>query len=1398
VQLNGITGNAGNRNGNPLFTVSGLGAYLLASGSPAIDTGSGSASDPDIGMNSYTTQTDGTPDSLQVDMGYHYALNAMSIPKVTLTIVVDGGHAVVTANPLPNTDGKYYAGTTVTLTITPDSGYRVASWSGGTVNDSSKNLTNTAIMGTDRTITIQLEQPHVLTVGSNSKYTSIQAAIDDADEGDVVQIEPGLYQPDVNMYTNVFRRILLNNKNITLTSENPNDSDVVANTVLRGYVVGFVEVGPETIINGLTITAGISGVTSPTPTGAGQDGPDGSSVTGGAMMMVKSSPTIKNCIFRDCYAQGGNGNNGNSGSTSHVSGGDGGWPGRAYGGAVYCGFSSNPTFQNCSFVGCSARGGNGGNGGDGHTATGTRYNGGRGGGWTWSPSIEGDATAWSWWDGWTYGDKWDVGLIGYQLYDWNDWLKWFSDWDQFYNWNDWSVQIWGLDYENMAIALSSYDLNDFLYGGYTSSTSFDPYDRYDNYWDYSGYGGAVFCEYDSSPQFVQCRFEDNYTAGGVCGIGGLSYLIGMRTPDNNYDIENAGGAVFARYNSNLNFEKCTFTGNYADNSLANNTTDYYVSYGGAVAYEYDCDVTFKDCLLENNRACMGGGVYWLESHSAITDCNFIDNRAYDGGGIYITNSTGDILRTNIENNVTTYDLQIGAQPPANVAQYIVGSGGGIYTVNALTNIRDSVFKANTASLSGGAIAYSGSDGDILNQSLLWNSLLIHNTAGRDGGAVSINWYAETSVGNCTFSNNEATGSFGSTMESYGGGLSVNYESNANVINSIFWDNYASHGNQFAVTSGFDLDPRPSTLTVSYCDVQGGRSSMSVYSEDGCRLNWTDATVLSTNPLFISVYENDYHLSQYNAVYDMASQQETSPCVNAGSDMASVLGLEHYTTASPIPRNDSGDVDLGYHYRFELTGDTCPYADLRDGGTQFLDGVVDSKDLFILAHWWLSKCDDTNLWCDSADLSYSGNVDFLDFVYMAGCWQTEDTETPSQAKWDMQPIPTASFDTRTISAVNRQMYYPDTDSSTPLGYHIDMSAQKSTDNWIGGLFYKFEASTNGILDTDPNHTSYWMQNFDPNLVVMNKDSEGHLIVDPNGRPRVEDNEIIYIEPSKTDPNIVPWKWQSIQLVDKQLYTYKIRIRDPRGIALANGSNETVSAPPDPSATAGDDWNPPTPDPATWDGTAGRPIQVGTTSIQMTATEAIDAEGHGVEYYFECTENSALSSSNWSTSRVYTVPGAGQPPLVTGQTYTFRVKYRDTSNNHINTGYSVAVSVIFGAGDIDPPVLNPTTLTAEWRLVGSQWYHILTAVPVTDLSGFVEYQFKCVDTPGLVSGTWYNTGNVVALAYPTGSAYYPDGATPKIPSVIWVPVGSGITNHTYQVQTRDLYQNTGLWSASAVSQ
>ena len=133
----------------------------------------------------------------------------------------------------------------------------------------------------------------------------------------------------------------------------------------------------------------------------------------------------------------------------HPVGYDGGYAGYAYGGAVYIGFRSSPTFENCLFRNCAAYGGNGGDGGDGVQGA----NGGRGGNWMLSESIE--QTIRLWWDGWEWG-PWDAAGV-----------------------------------------LRSY------YGGPSSSV----FGYYDDFWKYSGYGGAVYIEYYSSPAIRRLQFH---------------------------------------------------------------------------------------------------------------------------------------------------------------------------------------------------------------------------------------------------------------------------------------------------------------------------------------------------------------------------------------------------------------------------------------------------------------------------------------------------------------------------------------------------------------------------------------------------------------------------------------------------------------------------------------------------------------------------------------------------------------------------------------------------------------------------------------------------------------------------------------------------------------------------
>ena len=73
-------------------------------------------------------------------------------PRYDLTVGVSGSYGTVSP-----TSGTYPSGTVVQLTAFPDTGYRVAAWS-GTNDDSSTSNTNTVTINEDKTVTVEFEE----------------------------------------------------------------------------------------------------------------------------------------------------------------------------------------------------------------------------------------------------------------------------------------------------------------------------------------------------------------------------------------------------------------------------------------------------------------------------------------------------------------------------------------------------------------------------------------------------------------------------------------------------------------------------------------------------------------------------------------------------------------------------------------------------------------------------------------------------------------------------------------------------------------------------------------------------------------------------------------------------------------------------------------------------------------------------------------------------------------------------------------------------------------------------------------------------------------------------------------------------------------------------------------
>jgi hypothetical protein len=144
-------------------------------------------------------------------------------------------------------------------------------------------------------------------------------------------------------------------------------------------------------------------------------------------------------------------------------------------------------------------------------------------------------------------------------------------------------------------------------------------------------------------------------------------------------------------------------------------------------------------------------------------------------------------------------------------------GGGFACINSPVEIRDSIFAENRAVSSGGGIYFGGSDQTTAFAPTVHNTLVRDNSAGRDGGGISVSWYAEPVVSNCTVVDNVVTGSYG---VAYGGGLAGMYDSNTVIVDSIFWGNKSNYfGSEVASAGGYQYGPRPSTVRILNSDIR---------------------------------------------------------------------------------------------------------------------------------------------------------------------------------------------------------------------------------------------------------------------------------------------------------------------------------------------------------------------------------------------------------------------------------------------------------------------------------------------------------------------------------------------------------------------------------------------------
>jgi len=129
-------------------------------------------------------------------------------------------------------------------------------------------------------------------------FNSIQLAIDVANQGDEIIVQPGLYEENINCQ----------GKNITLTSTNPNNLDVASETIIHGSVVFRGTEDPNCMLAGFKINARIAGVDhSIDPNGENHTHAtiaycvlQGNETCGGTVM-EECDGTINNCLIANNF-----------------------------------------------------------------------------------------------------------------------------------------------------------------------------------------------------------------------------------------------------------------------------------------------------------------------------------------------------------------------------------------------------------------------------------------------------------------------------------------------------------------------------------------------------------------------------------------------------------------------------------------------------------------------------------------------------------------------------------------------------------------------------------------------------------------------------------------------------------------------------------------------------------------------------------------------------------------------------------------------------------------------------------------------------------------------------------------------------------------------------------------
>jgi len=390
--------------------------------------------------------------------------------------------------------------------------------------------------------------------------------------------------------------------------------------------------------------------------------------------------------------------------------------------------------------------------------------------------------------------------------------------------------------------------------------------------------------------------------------------------DGNDVLEDGGGILVE--NSKPTIRNCIISNNFAGYSGA---VGVHGGFGGGICCYNNGNAIISNCIIISNISDRyGAGIACCESSPTISSCIISAGSSPDGGGgIYCGNNSNPLIYNCTigdnytqaygsgiwccyDSNPSILDCAINANS-AGDGIYGNGLGGGIACTESAPKIRNCVITGNYASVSGGGI-HCDADINPSNPSII----------------------------NCTIANNHSGDE--------GGGIRCHF-SDPIITNSIVWGNTTdSLGPQIALL----LNPLwPSTLTVLYCDIQGGQTD--AYVADGCSLKWLNGNI-DADPCFSDPYNGDYHLKSQAGRWDPDSESwvldnVTSHGIDAG-DPTNPIGPEPFPNGGRINMGAYGGTsEASKSYFGKPPCETIAAGDVNG------DCIINFMDFRIMAlHW----------------------------------------------------------------------------------------------------------------------------------------------------------------------------------------------------------------------------------------------------------------------------------------------------------------------------------------------------------------------------------------------------------------------------------------------------------------